>query len=288
MATTEKDAVTGRYTTGHEWDGIKELNTPLPRWWVYVFYATIVWSIGYWVVYPAWPSLTGYTKGLWNWSARGDLVTEMATVQAGKQVWNAKFDGASLSDIVKDRELLTYAIAGGRTVFAENCAPCHGSGGAGAFGYPTLADDEWIWGGTLDDIHQTIAYGVRNANEESRQGEMPRFGTDQILDAQQIGAVADYVVSLSKGASDAAAAKAGETLFAENCSSCHGERGEGMAALGAPALDNAIWLYKGGKDAIAAQIANPRHGSMPAWSERLDATTIKQLAVYVHSLGGGK
>lgn len=287
MATAEKDTVTGRYTTGHEWDGIKELNTPLPKWWVYVFYASILWSIGYWVVYPAWPSLTGYTKGLWAWSARGDLAGEMTAVQAGRKVWLDKFENASVSDVVKDRELLNYAIAGGRTVFAENCAPCHGSGGAGAYGYPTLADDEWIWGGTLDDIHATIAYGVRNTNEQSRQGEMPQFG-DGVLTAQQIGEVADYLLVLSKSGGDPTAAKAGEAVFAENCASCHGEKGEGTPALGAPALDNAIWLYKGSKDSLVAQITAPRHGSMPAWSERLDPTTIKLLAVYVHSLGGGK
>lgn len=287
MATIEKDPVTGRNTTGHEWDGIKELNTPLPKWWVYVFYACIVWSVGYWVVYPAWPSLTTYTKGMFGYSSRAELATDMTAAKAAKGVWLAQFETASVEDIKKDQTLLNYALAGGKSIFAENCAPCHGSGGAGAYGYPTLADDEWIWGGSLDEIKQTISFGVRNANAESRAGEMPKFGADGILQPEQIATVANYVVTISKGAG-AAAEGDGAALFVENCAACHAEDGSGQAALGAPALNNGLWLYKGGAEGVAAQIATPKHGSMPAWAERLDETAIKQLTVYVHSLGGGK
>ncbi|MBF0333831.1 MAG: cytochrome-c oxidase, cbb3-type subunit III [Alphaproteobacteria bacterium] len=286
MATNvEKDPVTGQYTTGHEWDGIKELNTPLPKWWVYVFYACTLWAIYEWVVMPAWPTADGYTKGIEGYSTRGELAKELAAVKDSRKGWITRFEAASVEQIAADPELRKYAIAGGRAMFAENCAPCHGSGGAGAYGYPTLADDEWIWGGSLADVHQTIAYGVRNTNPQSRQGIMLRFGVDGILTPDQIGTVADYVVALSKGEKGAAA---GTELFAQQCAACHGEKGEGMAALGAPALNNGIWLYKGGKDDLVKQIANPKHGDMPAWSERLDAATVKQLAVYVHSLGGGK
>lgn len=286
MATNvEKDPVSGQYTTGHEWDGIKELNTPLPKWWVYVFYATVLWAIFEWVVMPAWPTADSYTKGLSNYSTRGELAKELAAVKDSRKGWLARFEAASVEQIAADPELRKYAIAGGKAMFAENCAPCHGSGGAGAYGYPTLADDEWIWGGSLADVHQTIAFGVRNTNPQSRQSVMLRFGADGIMTPDQIGQVADYVVALSKGEKGAGA---GTELFAQQCAACHGEQGEGMAALGAPALNNGIWLYKGGKDDLVKQISNPKHGDMPAWAERLDAATVKQLAVYVHSLGGGK
>lgn len=286
MASVEKDAISGQNTTGHEWDGIKELNTPLPKWWVYLFYVCIFWAVGYWVVYPSWPTLDGYSKGLWGWSSRAVLVNEQAEAKASHAKYLDKIKTASVDDIVKDKELLNYAMAGGRAVFAENCAPCHGAGGAGAYGFPTLADDEWLWGGTLADIQQTISYGVRNTNANSRQSEMPKFGADGLLTPQQITAVAGYVEALS--AKTAPADGEGKQVYADNCAACHGEQGEGQQAMGAPALNNAIWLYKGGKDAIAAQVTKPKHGNMPAWSERLDESTIKQLTVYVHSLGGGK
>ncbi len=284
MANVERDDVTGTETTGHEWDGIKELNTPLPKWWVYVFYATVIWSVGYWVVYPAWPSLSGYTEGMFGYSSRQVLADDMAELQKVRGAKAQQLAKMSVQEVYDDAEMREYAIAAGRTMFNENCSACHQAGGAGAYGYPMLADDEWIWGGTLEEIQHTIAYGVRVDNDNARIGEMPSF--DGILEPAQMDAVAEYVVALSKGAADAASA--GGTVFAENCAACHGEKGEGLAALGAPPLNNGLWLYDGAKDAILAQMNKPKHGSMPAWSERLDESTIKQLAVYVRSLGGGQ
>ncbi len=293
MATIEKDSVSGQSTTGHEWDGIKELNTPLPKWWVYVFWACVVWSIGYWVVYPSWPTLNGYTPGIGlgsvvpaNWTARGQLDGDLVAQKAGRAAWLSKIEASSVDAIEKDKDLLRYAMAGGKIAFNENCAPCHGVGGVGAYGFPTLADDEWLWGGSLADIEQTIKFGVRNTNANSRQSEMPKFGADGILKDDQIAAVADYVVSVASKAP--AKGSAGEAVYAENCAVCHGEDGSGNKEVGAPALNNQIWLYKGGKDGVVAQVTKPKHGSMPAWSERLDASTVKLLAVYVHNLGGGK
>ncbi|RAU23879.1 cytochrome-c oxidase, cbb3-type subunit III [Paramagnetospirillum kuznetsovii] len=288
MATVEKDSVSGQNTTGHEWDGIKELNTPLPKWWVYVFWATVVWAIGYWFMYPAWPLLNGYTQGSLGYSSRGELAMELDAQKKARSTWLSKIEASDTGAIEKDKDLLRYAMAGGKIAFNENCAPCHGAGGVGVAGaYPTLADDEWLWGGTLADIEQTIKYGVRNANKDTRVSEMPKFGVDGVLKADQIAAVADYVVSMANKAP--AKGSAGETVFAENCAVCHGEDGSGQAALGAPALNNQIWLFvKGNKESVAAQVNNPKHGSMPAWAERLDASTIKMLAVYVHNLGGGK
>ena len=291
MASMEKDSVSGQYTTGHEWDGIKELNTPLPKWWVYVFWATVIWSIAYWIAMPAWPTVSGYTQGVLNYSSRNDLQAELKAQKQARAKFEAKIAAMPVDEVVKDKDLRNFAMVGGKVLFNENCAPCHGTGGVGvANAYPNLADDEWIWGGELADIQNTVAYGVRNTNSNSHQSEMPKFGVDGLLTKEQIDQVADYVVALSsKGAT---AGLPGEAIFAEQCVACHQEGGVGSKDVGAPALNNNIWLFKGNKDAVkaalVAQIANPRHGAMPAWSERLDETSIKMLTVYVHSLGGGK
>lgn len=291
MASMEKDSVSGQYTTGHEWDGIKELNTPLPKWWVYVFWATVIWSIAYWIAMPAWPTISDYSRGVLNYSSRNDLQAELKAQKEARAKFESKIAALPVEEVVKDKSLRDFAMTGGKLLFNENCAPCHGTGGVGVAGaYPNLADDEWIWGGELADLQQTIAYGVRNTNSNSRQGEMPKFGVDGMLTKEQIDQVADYVVALSsKGA---AAGLPGEAIFAEQCAVCHQDGGVGSKDVGAPALNNNIWLFKGNKDAVkaavVAQITNPRHGSMPAWSERLDETAIKMLTVYVHSLGGGK
>ena len=285
MAEPEKDALTGTQTTGHEWDGIKELDTPLPKWWLYTFIVCVVWAVGYWVVYPAWPSLSGYTKGVIGYSSRAELDADLAAVKKSRAGWLGKFEDATVDDIAGDRELLNYAMAGGKFIFAENCAPCHGAGGAGAPGYPVLADDDWLWGGTPADIDTTIRFGIRSGHEEERLNEMPRFGPDEVLTAEQIGEAADFVLSLSgqRSGNDA-----GKVLFEEQCAACHGEDGEGLPEMGGPNLKDGIWLYAGSRDGIVKQIATPRHGVMPAWEGRLDGVSIKQVALYVHSLGGGQ
>ena len=284
----EKDSVTGTETTGHEWDGIKELNSPLPRWWLWVFYATIAWSVGYWVVYPAWPGITGYTSGLLGYSERVRLDKQVAEARDEQASYYQRLAALDVGDIPNDPDLLNFAIAAGASGFKDNCAPCHGSGGAGGGGYPSLVDDAWIWGGDVDNIHATILYGIRSAHEDTRQSEMPRFGTEEILSEQEINDVTEHVLSLSGDATDAVAAARGFELFAENCAVCHGEEGEGNAELGAPRLNDQIWLYGGDKDDIVAQITQPSHGNMPAWVGRLDETTIKMLTVYVYALGGGE
>ncbi|MBF0094974.1 MAG: cytochrome-c oxidase, cbb3-type subunit III [Alphaproteobacteria bacterium] len=286
MAKVELDPVSGTHTTGHEWDGIKELNNPIPKWWIYVFYACVAWSVVYWIAYPAWPTLTTYTKGFLGYSSRAELRGEMLKADAEKAGWLTRFKDATPAAIAADPALRNYAQAGGAVAFKDNCAPCHQTGGAGAHGYPTLADDEWLWGGTLEEIQATIVNGVRApGNANTRVSEMPRFGADNLLNAGQIDQVADYLAGLAEGKP---ADGPGKQVFAEQCAACHGAAGEGMAAVGAPALNNQLWLYGGGKAAVVAQIQAPRHGVMPAWGGRLDDTTIKQLTVYVHSLGGGK
>lgn len=285
MAQRDVDTVTGTETTGHEWDGIKELNTPLPRWWLYVFYATILFSVVYTILFPAWPSLSGYTHGLLGYSSREQLVDDLADQREGRAVWLDRFEGHSVQEIAADQELLQYAMAGGDVVFADNCAPCHGSGGAGRPGYPVLADDDWLWGGTLDDIHYTVVNGIRSGKPDARFSLMPSFGADDILERDQVESVADYVLSLSGQGSGN---EQGQQIFAEQCVVCHGEDGTGNEELGAPNLTNNIWLYGGTRQDIIAQVTNPKHGVMPAWPDRLSDAEIKQVTIYVHSLGGGQ
>ncbi|HEY7665293.1 MAG TPA: cytochrome-c oxidase, cbb3-type subunit III [Xanthobacteraceae bacterium] len=285
----EVDAVTGTFTTGHSWDGIRELNTPLPRWWLWLFYATIIWSVGYWVVYPSWPLLSSYTAGALRWHSRDAVVADIDSLKAQRGPMVARLAAASLQEIVSDPVLLDFARAQGRSAFAENCAPCHGAGGGGGRGYPNLNDDDWIWGGTLDEIAQTIRHGVRSGDADARQGAaMPAFGRDGVLKRTDIDNVAEYVRSLSGLPTTKADLAAGAKIFADNCAVCHGETGKGKRELGAPNLSDPIWLYGADHPAIVNGIWNGRGGVMPAWVGRLDDVTIKALAVYVHSLGGGE
>jgi cytochrome c oxidase cbb3-type subunit 3 len=285
----ELDRVSGKTTTGHEWDGIKELNTPLPRWWVLTFYATIIWAIGYWVVYPAWPMLWSHTTGILHYSSRAEVAAELASLEKIRGDKMAVLGTASLADIEKDPALLALARARGKTVFGDNCAPCHGSGGAGAKGFPNLNDDDWLWGGSLDQIMQTIQFGARSGHTNAHEGAMLAFGKEGVLKNDEIVTVANYVRSLSGlPTSPGYNAAAGAKIFADNCTSCHGEQGKGNQELGAPNLTDKIWLYGSDEATLVETITNGRGGVMPAWVGRLDPTTVKALAVYVHSLGGGK
>ncbi len=284
MANVEKDALTGTETTGHEWDGIRELNTPLPKWWVYIFAASVVWAIGYYIFMPAWPTLHDYTKGILDYSSRAAHRAEMARVAEARSVWADRFREATVDEIAGNDELRRYAMAGGAYLFADNCVPCHGAGGQGGPGYPVLADDDWLWGGTREAIEFSIRHGIRSESDETRYNVMPVFGDDYLED-EQIAQAADYVLHLSgQGGSDA-----GHELFVDECSVCHGEQGTGLAEMGGPNLTDGIWLYgTGSRDDVMAQIRNPKHGVMPAWEGRLDDVAIKQLAVFVHGLGGGQ
>jgi cytochrome c oxidase cbb3-type subunit 3 len=283
------DHVSGKSTTGHEWDGIKELNTPLPRWWLTTFYLTIIWAIGYWIVYPAWPLISSHTTGLLGYSTRASLAVELAHLETARGEKMAALAAASLADIEKDPALLALARAKGRTVFGDNCAPCHGSGAAGAKGYPNLNDDDWLWGGTLDQIMQTIQYGARSGHAKTHEGQMLAFAKDGVLKPDEIVTVANYVRSLSglptRQGYDAAK---GAKIFADNCVACHGDGGKGNQELGAPNLTDKIWLYGSDEASLVETISSGRAGVMPAWEGRLDSATLKAMAVYVHSLGGGK
>ena len=283
------DSVSGRSTTGHEWDGIKELNTPLPRWWVLTFYATILWAFAYWIVYPAWPLVSGYTTGILHYTNRAAVTKDLADLEAIRGDKMKVLAGASLADIEKDQNLLSLARARGKTVFADNCAPCHGTGAAGAKGYPNLNDDDWLWGGSLEQISQTIQFGARSGNPKAHEGQMLAFGRDGMLKPDEIATVANYVRSLSGLSTEPGFnAAAGKKIFDDNCVACHGKDGKGNQDMGAPNLTDQIWLYGSDQATIVETITNGRAGVMPAWTGRLDPVTVKALTVYVHSLGGGK
>ena len=282
----EKDAVTGHVTTGHEWDGLQELNRPLPKWWIYVFAASVVWAVGFCLLYPSMPGITGYFHGIVGYSQRDTVDSDVAAVMQQRAGAMDKIKALSFADIRKDPQLLSVAQTAGRITFAENCQPCHGAGGGGNPGFPTLAAGNWLWGGKLQDIQQTVTFGIRSGLDDARNSQMPRFGADGILKPAEIQAVADYVASLYglpvTGATD------GKRLFAENCAVCHGDAGQGNREVGGPRLAARTHLHGDDRAAIVAQIINPRMGVMPNWNTRLDLAKIKSVTLYVHSLGGGE
>lgn len=286
-----KKAPTQVETTGHEWDGIEEYNNPLPRWWVWIFYATIVWGIWYTIAYPAWPLLTQATQGYLGHDNRQAVAAEIQRFDEANAEIKAKLVAAPLADIPATDELNQYATAAGAAVFKTWCAQCHGSGAAGVQGkgYPNLTDNDWLWGGDMEQIYLTINHGIRNTTDaDARYSEMPKFGADQLLEEAQINEVVEYVLQISGQEHDAALASAGATVYADNCAACHMETGEGDRTQGSPALNDAIWLYGGDRETIHASVYGARFGVMPAWAGRLSEDEVRAVATYVHSLGGGE
>ncbi|PKQ08973.1 MAG: cytochrome-c oxidase, cbb3-type subunit III [Alphaproteobacteria bacterium HGW-Alphaproteobacteria-12] len=286
------DDVTGVETTGHSWDGIRELNNPLPKWWLYTFYVSIAWAVVYWIVMPAWPYLANggwtYTKGVIGYEQRDVVTSELAAIQGGRSETMQRIATQPLEDVTAEPALMEVALGAGRAAFGDNCAPCHGSGAQGAKGFPNLNDDDWLWGGTLDDIHTTLKHGIRwSADDDTRLNMMMAYGRDEILTRAEISDVVEHVLSLSGRADDGAAAARGAEIFDAQCTSCHGPEGKGSQDLGAPDLTDGIWLYGGDRATITETVSNGRTGTMPAWNERLDEGTIKALTLYVYSLGGG-
>ncbi len=275
-------------TTGHEWDGVKELNNPLPRWWLWTFYATVVVAVVYWVLMPAIPLLNSYTSGTLNQSDRVNVTAEVAEMRAERAELGAGLGQASMETIRSDTSLLEYALAAGEAAYGDNCATCHGRGSQRNAGYPYLNDDVWLWGGTLDEIRQTIRFGIRADHPETHFSQMPAFLSDGILNEAQVGDLAEFVMSLSGSGGEFDAINRAAPLFAMHCASCHGSQGRGDQSIGAPNLSDREWLYGGDRDTIVETISYSRYGVMPTWESRLDPITIRALAVYVHSLGGGE
>lgn len=283
----EKDVATGQMTTGHEWDGLKELNRPLPKWWLYVLYACIAWAAVLCVLYPSVPGVRGYFHGILGYSQRKSVDQDVAAVQAQRAAAMDRIKVLSFAEIRNDPQLLAVAQTAGRITFANNCQPCHGAGGGGNPGFPALAAGSWLWGGTLDAIQRTVTHGIRSDDPDARQSQMLRFG-DGILKPEQIQQVADYVMTLFGTPTPGVDVSAGKQLFAANCAVCHGADGQGNRDMGAPRLASRVHLHGDDRDAVVAQITNPRMGVMPNWNTRLDTATIKSVTLYVHSLGGGE
>ena len=287
--TSRLDEATGTHTVGHEWDGIEELDTPLPRWWLILFYLCIVFAIVYVILYPALPGLRGATPGVLGWTSRGALAADIKTADAGHAAVRAAIAAMPVEDLVKNPVLQRAAIEGGRAAFKQNCVQCHGAGAAGSKGYPNLNDDDWLWGGDIGAIAQTLQHGIRYPGDDAtRISQMPAFGHDGILTPAQVQDVVSHVRVISHQEAVSAASQRGAAIFAQNCAVCHGANGEGGRQVGAPRLNDAIWLYGGDRAALTETVTNARAGVMPAWQQRLDPVTIKMLAAYVHSLGGGE
>ncbi|MEQ1509548.1 MAG: cytochrome-c oxidase, cbb3-type subunit III [Sphingopyxis sp.] len=283
------DEVTGTTTVGHSWDGIEELNTPLPRWWLWTFYACIAFAIGYVILYPAIPMLNSATPGTTGWTSRGQLAQEMAAENVRRAPMLRQLAATPLEQLPTKPELMQFAIAGGGAAFRANCIQCHGTGAAGSAGYPNLRDDDWLWGGDMASINFTITHGARNPDHDlTRMSLMPAFGRDGILDARSVADVVSYLRTLSGAERPSTASTRGSALFAANCVVCHGAGGEGNRALGAPRLNDRISLYGASREALTATVTNARSGVMPRWGNRLDELTIKMLTAYIHSLGGGE
>lgn len=281
------DEISGTETTGHEWDGIEELNTPMPRWWLWMFYASIVIAISYAIAMPSIPLLNSHFKGVLGHSDRAAVIEAVDTMRAERSEFASALNGASLEDIQADQGLFRFAMAAGKSAFGDNCATCHGSGAQGFKGYPNLNDDIWIWGGTYEDILHTLQVGIRSTHEDTRMNLMQAYGRDELLTGKQIDELTEYLLSFSGRGEDAEMVLRGKTLFSQQCASCHGKTAMGDQSQGAPNLTDDEWLYGGDAEDIAQTLYNGRQGVMPNWNERLSPETIAALAVYVHSLGGG-
>ncbi|MEL6873954.1 MAG: cytochrome-c oxidase, cbb3-type subunit III [Pseudomonadota bacterium] len=283
------DKATGTETVGHEWDGIVELDTPMPRWWVWTFYATIVWGIAYMILYPAWPLVNSATEGVLGWTSRGELQKEMSAREEQLEPIRAALVASDINSVAADENLRTQAINGGASAFRVHCVQCHGSGAAGFKGYPNLNDDDWLWGGDLEAIEYTLVHGIRQPDHpDTRFSQMPAFGRDGILQPSEIQDVVSFVRTLSGDESTSAASQRGAVLYEANCTICHGADGTGDRLQGSPNLTDRIALYGRDRDSLTDTITNSRYGVMPRWSERLDPATVRMLAIYVHSLGGGE
>ena len=278
-------------TTGHSWDGIEEFDNPMPRWWVWIFLITVVWAVGYWVAYPAWPGMQSSTQGVLGYSSRANVATEISEFESRHDVLFARMLESDPAEISADEELHRFAVNAGAAVFRAQCSQCHGAGGAGvqAGGFPNLLDDDWLWGGTMDDIVTTVTWGIRNSDfDESRYSEMPAFGRDELLTAEEVDQVTHYVLSMSGAEHDATLAAAGTELYELNCAACHGEAGAGDYFVGAPALNDQVWLYGGTFETVRHSVYYARFGIMPGFENRLREAEIRAVAAYVHQLGGGE
>ena len=292
MAEIERDDVTGRETTGHEWNGIKELDTPIPRGVLMFLIVTHIWAIAWWFFVPAWPLGQTYTKGLLGVDQQTTVEARLVEGQQQRSAWTTRLEAEPYEAILADEALMKTVRDTGRQLFGDNCAACHGRDGRGRANYPDLTDDDWLWGGGPELIEQTMRVGINTAHPDTRIGQMPAFGRDQMLDREQVRNAAAYVYSLTNPdystPENLDRIDAGHEVFVSTCAACHGDNGQGNVDVGAPNLTDARWIYGGDLDTIIASVHGGRQGHMPTWDERLTTAEIRTLAVYVHDLGAAR
>lgn len=287
MELEKRDRVTGRTTTGHEWNGIEELETPIPRVVFFFLGATVLFSLICWVLYPTWPLGSTFTKGLTGFDQRNLVTEQVAKADAERaSAWAGKVETLSYAEIEADPALMQPVKEAGRTLFVDNCAVCHGVSATGGPGFPNLTSKSWLWGGEPEAIEETIKVGINSTNDDTRVSQMMAFGRDGVLAPEQISNVVTYVRSLSGAEGDAAKIDAGKEVFAANCVACHGDNAKGSHDVGAPDLTDHFWIYGGDVNSVYTSVYSGRQGHMPHWGARLSPLQVKLLTVYVHSLDG--
>lgn len=287
MELEKRDRVTGRTTTGHEWNGIEELETPIPRVVFFFLGATVLFSLICWVLYPTWPLGSTFTKGVTGFDQRNLVTEQVAKADAERaSAWAGKVETMSYAEIEADPALMQPVKEAGRTLFVDNCAACHGVSATGGPGFPNLTSKSWLWGGEPDAIEETIKVGINSTNDDTRVSQMMAFGRDGVLAPDQISDVVTYVRSLSGAEGDAARISAGKEVFAANCVACHGDNAKGSHDAGAPDLTDHFWIYGGDVNSVYTSVYSGRQGHMPHWGARLSPLQVKLLTVYVHTLDG--
>jgi cytochrome c oxidase cbb3-type subunit 3 len=289
MAEVEHDPVSGRPTTGHEWNGIKELDTPVPRGVPIFLIVTHIWAIVLWFFLPSWPLGTTYTRGFLGTDQRQTVEAQLVEAQRARSDWMSRIEKEDYNAILADEALMQTVRRTGRQLFGDNCAACHRRDGKGGSQYPDLTDDDWLWGGGPALIEQTMRVGINTQHPDSRIAQMPAFGRDEMLNRDQVRSVSAYVYSLThpeySTPQNIEQIKAGREVFITACATCHGEDAKGKRDVGAPNLTDARWIYGGEMDTIIASVHGGRRGHMPTWDERLTTAEIRTLALYVHDLG---
>lgn len=290
MTIEERDKYTGYLTTGHEWNGIKELNTPVPRAVYFFLLITFLFSLVYWVLMPAWPLGVSYTAGFLGIDQRGVVQDSLRIAATDRSEWTKQVDDKSYREIQANPMLMSAARQTGRTLFGDNCSVCHGLDAKGGRGFPNLTTNSWLWGGDPETIAETIRVGINGPHPDSRSAQMPAFGRDQILDRADIDKVVAFVRSLSGLSTESAGdLNAGKEIFAANCAACHGDDAKGNSDAGAPDLTDKYWIYGGDMQTITNTVRNGRQGVMPSWESRLSPLERKILALYlVDERGAGQ
>lgn len=288
MSVEKRDPHSGYLTTGHEWNGITELNRPVPKLvWLFLA-AAFAFSVIYWVLMPAWPLGDAYTKGVLGIDQRTRVRVVLERAAEASADWVREIERRDYSEILKDKGLVARVRASGHALYLDSCSACHGANGGGGPGFPSLSDRAWLWGGAPDAVAETLRVGVNAAHEETRVSQMLAFGRDGVLTRQEVLDVVDYVRALPSATPSLRMDPRfgrGAQVYAQNCSACHGPNGLGDIEAGAPNLTDEFWLYGGDRQSVFRSVYGGRQGEMPSWEGRLTPFQRKVLTLYVLDLG---